>query len=552
MSVEPSSPLYHSPWGLLGFQQEGVLKAYFDPVLAVWDTGLGKGHLVMATNALLVEDGEIDIHLLVCEQNKIDEWLADYARFTDIEAIPYGGENQTITHRRRIMDAIRTGEPTQVKRGWTIEKPQVLVATYETYRNDLMVKTKVRNPKGRLVEKEGPGPLSEVLSGKRVLVSYDEITKIGNRSTGIHKAQVILLKHLAKTGGQARLIGLTAMPMERDPENFYNIGRILCPADVGTVASFEQDHVVWRDPYGVAKVFKNLSPEDTREPWVTPLSAKMGKVIIRKRWTDDDVRERFPQVDPEKYIPVRLGERHMEFYETVRDVFLETAKTEDDDRALFMLLRQIAGLPVSILYSTSKYAKTIVSEVGVGGLEALGSAKLDMLSARLKPIVLGQGAQAVVFTFFGPSMIPFIAERLEDDGMSVAQNFPDMGPKRRREHLAEFKEGQRRIFLSSDAGARGINLPQASYAFEYESAVTHANRIQRLNRTKRLDSRDHGVERIVFETLIAKDTVEDPLFDAVLRRNVWADALLDDDDPGDHFMTAEQRRPLIKTARRRS
>lgn len=553
MSIEAPSrprPLYHSRWGLLPFQQDGVMHAALGPTLAVWDTGTGKTHLGLATAALLFEEDLIDIALVICEQNKTEEWVADFEANTDLRVVPYGGAKQDASHRRKIADAVRTGEPTQIKRGWTIERPQVLISTYETFRNDMAQITKTRNKAGRVMKTLTPHFFTEAMAGKRVLAVYDEMTKVGNRGNSTHQAHALFIQQVRKSGGEVRLVGLTATPIERDPENHYNLGRLLCPAAVGTVASFEKDHVRYRDGFGRG-TFKNLTPDDIhREPWVTPLSVKMGSVLHRKRWTDDDVRTQFPEVDVERFVHVRLGKRHQEFYETVRDVFRQTAKDEEAERGLFTLLRMIAGLPISLVHSTSKYARTIVEEVGADGLEALGAAKLDLLVERLTPIVHGEGAQAVAFTFFGPSMIPYMAERLEQEKITVAQNHRGMAEKVRARHLAEFKAGERRVLLSSDAGARGINLPQARYAFEYESALTHSLRTQRLNRVKRIDSRDYGVDRVVFQTLIALDTLEEGIMDGVMGRNEWADRLLGDEDAGEHFVTAAQRKALLAIGRK--
>jgi SNF2 family DNA or RNA helicase len=544
-SESAPGPLYHSDWGLLPFQQKIVIECYSRPAaLVVADTGLGKTHVDLATAALLFEDDEIDVHLLVCEQNKVDEWAEDFARYTRLNVVRYYGP---ATKRRKIIESLSSDKPVKIgkKKTDTVWRPQVLISTYETFRNDMAKTVLTKNAKGRDVEVLVPHMLTDALVGKRVVVGYDEMTKLGNRGSGTHKAHALFLDH---TG--AKPIGLTATPIDRSPENYYNLGRILCPEAVGTVASFAKDHVKAYDLFGNASAFKNLTPEDATEPWVTPLSVKMAPVLIRKRETDDDVRHQFPE-KTEKFIHVALSDRHQEFYEVVRDTFADA--DEYTQRQVFTLMRQIAGHPLSLLKSEGKFAKIIVEKVGEEGLAALGSAKLDMLADRLKPLILGQGAQAVVFTFFGPSMIPLIKERLEDEGITVALNYPAIGDQIRREHKAEFKAGNRRVFLTSDAGARGINLPQASYVFEYESALTFSNRQQRINRIHRIDSKsEFGIERVYAQTLVAKDTVEEGIADGVLRRNAWSDSLLEDDDPGESFVTAADRKRLLAISRSRA
>lgn len=533
----PPAALYASPWGLLPFQQEIVVQCLARPsALVVADTGLGKTHVDLALTALLFEDAEIDVHLLVCEQNKVDEWVEDFERYTRLRAVRYAGP---ATKRRKIVQSLTSDAPVKIGRAKTdtVWRPQVLVGTYETFRNDMA--HKVKGPwgkNGRQVERLLPHFLTDAMQGQRLLVTYDEMPKLGNRGSGLHKAHALFLEQTA-----AKPVGLTATPMDRDPSGYYNLGRILCPDAVGTVASFEKDHVAATDIFGNPSRFKNLTPADTHEPWATALSTKMAPVLIRKRKTDPDVVDQFPETT-ERFVHVSLGEAQQEFYDVVREIAYER-----DDNPSITVLRQIAGHPLALLAAEGEFAQEIVRQVGEAGLAALGSAKLDMLIDRLKPIVLGQGAQAVVFTFFGPSMIPLIQRRLEEEGMGVALNYPAIGEKVRRDHKAEFQAGHRQVFLTSDAGARGINLPQASYVFEYEGALTHSNRTQRFNRIHRIDSTH---DKVWFNTLVARDTVEEGLLDNALRRNQWSDELLGDEDAGERFVSAKDRKRLLSISRR--
>jgi superfamily II DNA/RNA helicase len=167
---------------------------------------------------------------------------------------------------------------------------------------------------------------------------------------------------------------------------------------------------------------------------------------------------------------------------------------------------------------------------------------------RLLPIVRGQGAQVVVFSFF-TSVIPFVQQALEEARLTVAPYHGGMADKVREENKARWKQGHFEILLSSDAGARGINLPEAMYVFEYEMALTRANQIQRLNRIHRIDSKHPSV---TFQSLVAYDTVEEGIAQGVMRRNDWMDKLLEDEDAGENFITAKQRKQLLKIGRSRA
>jgi SNF2 family DNA or RNA helicase len=519
--VAEGERLYHSPIGLYPFQVEAVVYCYERLAnLCVYDTGIGKSHIGMATAAMLFEDDQIDRVLLVCEKNKKDEWLEDFAEFTSLSSVLYHGDP---AKRGKIRAAM----------------PQVLISTYETARNDAAHLVAVPKRKTKRLD---PHILTNALAGQRVLVIYDEMTKLGNRGSGLHKAHELLVSTLRSTG-VCRVLGLTATPMERSPEDFYNLGRILCPEAVGTVSAFERDYVKARDIFGNPSAFQNLSADDCA-PGVIPFRERMRPVMLRKRKTDPDVIDQFPK-SVEEFTYISLGAKHQEFYDTVAEVFEDA--DEMTQRVLFTTMRQIAAHPLALLASKGEVARTIVDNVGEAGLRALGSAKTDRLVEYLEPIVKGQGAQVVVFTFFGPSVIPLLKAALEEKGISVACNNGGMTDDHRARDKAAFKAGEKSVFLTSDAGARGINLPEALYVVEYEMALTHANRTQRLNRIHRIDSIHPSV---TFQTFVALDTVEEGISRKVLSRNQWSDILLEDDDTGVDFISAADRRTLMSRAKR--
>jgi SNF2 family DNA or RNA helicase len=518
-SILESPPLYHSRLGLFDFQVDGVATCYLREVnLAIWDTGLGKTHLAMATAAMLFEDGLIDLVLVVCEQNKVAEWFVDFQKFTSLKTLKYMGSlKQRAKFRKEIA------------------KHQVLVSTYETTKNDVVSKVKVWVQKSRrYVERLIPQELTEILTGKRVLIVHDEVTKFGDRKSDNHKAHEKMISTLREEGVRPRLLGLTGTPIERGPDNLYNIGRIYTPDTIGTVSAFEDTCVADRNIFGQPTKWHNLEY----------LSDRIKPIMLRKRKTDPDVVHLFPK-QVEEFAHIDLDPRHQEFYEVVQSTF------EGGDpwveRALYVVFRQIAGHPLSLLYSDSEVARTIVETVGRAGLEALGAAKLERLVSYLTASVRDAGAQAVVFTFFGQSILPIIEARLRDEGFSVVVNHGKLPQAKRDHNKAIFRAGGAEVFLTSDAGARGINLPEGSYVVQYELPCTHANYVQRMNRIHRIDSQ-HPTNTCM--SFIAVNTVEEGLGHLVVKRNAWSDVLLDDDDTGENFFSAEQRKSLIKISRR--
>lgn len=529
----PNGQNLWSEFGLFDFQADGVAEAYLrtEPgelsgILCVYDTGLGKTFVGMGLSVMLFEDDKIDLVLVVAERNKITDWRDDFTTYTTLNAHRYHG-------------------PGRQKRLAKDQGLHVFITTYETARNELMAYEKApgKRSKGHKVD----GPLMEALGlrNKRVLVIYDEVTKLRSRSSELHTAHAYALGQLRKGPFPPRVLGLTATPMERDYEDAYNVARIVCPERMPIVEVFEKTFVESRDDYGRAR-FKRAT-EDV-------FASLFQGLIMRKRKTDPDVIEQFPQ-QIEEFIHVEPLKEHAELYEAVEEIF-DTAEGETDSRnpfqqdadeiRLYGLLRLTAGHPQAHLRAGSPTSQAICQVMGEEALKAIKSSKTEELLQRLKPLIKGQGAQAVVFTFFGNSVLPILVEELRKAGYSVLSYCGSNSLKQNDDAKRAFVNGEIEILVASDAAAKGLNFPNAQYVFEYESSLTFANRTQRINRVHRIGSK-HG--SVTCYTLILDGTIEDGIVNKVLKRNEQQDRLLGDEDDGSAFVSAATRRELLQMAR---
>jgi SNF2 family DNA or RNA helicase len=462
--------------------------------------------------------------MVVAERNKITDWRDDFTTHTTLKAHRYHGAGR---QKRLAKD----------------NDFHVFITTYETARNELMAYEKVvgRRGKGHKVD----GPLMETLGlrGKRVLVIYDEVTKLRSRSSELYTAHAYALGQLRKGPFPPRVLGLTATPMERDYEDAYNVARIVCPERMPTVETFEKTFVESRDDYGRAR-FKR-STEDV-------FASLFQGLIMRK--TDPDVIAQFPQ-QVEEFIHVEPLKDHAELYGAVEEIFDAPEGEADsrnpfqqdaDEQRLYGLLRLTAGHPQAHLRAGSPASQVICQAVGEETLRAIKSSKTEELLQRLKPLVKGQGAQAVVFTFFGNSVLPILVEELRKAGYSVLSYCGSNSLKQNDDAKRAFVSGEIEILVASDAGSKGLNLQNAQYVFEYESALTFANRTQRINRVHRIGSKYGSV---TCYTLLLDETIEEGIVNKVLKRNEQQDKLLGDEDDGSSWVSAATRRELLNVAR---
>lgn len=526
----PAEPLYSSPRGLYGFQEEDIARAYLAQEkgggnLCVWDTGMGKSHLAMALAGFMFEDGLIDHVILVADLQKIadDEWPSDWGKYTRLTYARHHGSGR--------MDRL-------AKRGL----PQVLITTYETGKADLARFVRASG-KGRRGTSTQNGPLLDLLIGRRVLIIFDESTKLKNRSSGNYKAWEHALKRLRKAA-TTRVLGLTATPIEKDYEDAFNQLRLVAPTAMPLVGEFEEYFVRNRDPYGRPRYYAERMHE---------FAALARPLMLVRRKTDPDVIAEFPkQVEEARWFEMAPDQRDL--YEMVCDLQQPDPETGQMEivPGLSTVKRMVAGHPAALIhsatYGTSKIARLLVEELGEEYLRSVSSVKEQGLVDYLTPLVKGQGAKALVFSFFGPSMLPLLAARLRDEKFRVYVTHGQMGLDEVAQARSAFKaDTEPAVLLSSDAGARGINLPEATYVVEYESALTYAMRTQRINRIHRIDSLAPSVTCMTF---FVRESIEAAIAQGMAERNCQHDVLLGDED-AENYVTAAEREVALEISRNR-
>lgn len=518
-----TEPLYHSPWGLLPFQVEATTWALTRPSsMLVLSTGLGKTHCAMAAAAFSFEEHTVDNVVIVAEANKIHEWVEDFKRFTKLDVALYAGPKD---RRRRIL----------------ARDHQVLVATYETLRNDAASgDSKLTN-----------GIFTTHFMGRRMLVVYDEISRLKNKST-VWKRHRHMLKQWRKRAW-TQVVGLTATPIEKGPQDYYHICKAIAPWTMPTDEVFEHEYVATKDAFGNPKIFKNLGTGLRTEPDVIPFAERLVEVQFRKRKTDDDVKDQFPAL-VEESLQVDLSDDHYQLIKDAREILIPTSNSDGDEieptpeqeRAAFNVLRILASNPASLLSTSGKLAAQVIEELGADRLRDIESEKMKEY-VKYAELIASQDARMITFTFFAGTVLPDIYDALRAAGLSVVTYHGQMSQRDRLVARDAFKAGQGDILLASDVAARGMNLPEAMYVSHFELPVTYGLYDQRLNRAHRIDSKHSLVTSMAF---ISTGTVEVGIANLVLKRNGYADVILDGDTEDDsNHISAADRRELLQIGR---
>jgi SNF2 family DNA or RNA helicase len=481
----------------------------------------------MALAAYLYEDQQIDLVIVVCERNKVREWQADFNAFTGLSTLKYHS-----TGRQRRLE--RHGVP------------HVFITAYETGRDEIMAHEKKKGTRGKGSAVDGPLVEKLGLRDKRILWLFDEPIKFKNRSSGIYQSYEYLLRQLRRGPHHQRVIGLTATPMDTDIGQAFNVGRLMCPALMPLVGDFEKWFTHGRDDYGRYRFISGKKQV---------FAHLFQKIIIRKRKTDPDVIDQFPKLIEESDL-VPMVKDHRSFYEAVMTMLdppdgEEDPREEDqivaDESRIRRLLRMTAGHPASHLHVPNELSAQIVERVTAEGLRAIPSSKTLRLIETLTPLIKGQGAQVIVFEFF-TSVITEVARELRDAGFTVAEYHGGISDGERERNREAFKAGEFEILFLSDSGARGINLQNAQYVFEFSSSTTYSNRWQRLNRNNRIDSKLPSTTAV---TMVLEGTVEEDIFARTIDHNKDLDVLVGDKEDDTDFISADTRRALLAAYHKR-
>lgn len=514
----PNGRLFHSPLGLYEFQAEAVAHAYLRKnLIGVIDRGLGKTIIMMALAAQLFEDDQIDIVINIAQGNKLDkdEFPKDWAEFTSLRVHRYLGTGRT----KRLDKELATGPL------------DVIMTTYETGKLDLMSRVKQGSGRGKGGRRDGPLMDQLDLRNKRVLWIFDEVIKLAGRSAELYQAYDYVINQLRRGPHEQRVLGLSANPFSTDWIQSENIALIVDPGKVPNITRFKDEFTYGTDDQGNFRYKK-----ECREIFVPMFQ----QLMYRKRNTDPDVIDQMP-VLVESRIDVHLDPAHQHLYDAVQAIYGPWDKLDDNHKGqVTTALHLTAGHPRALLNSDSIIGKAVASTLGPEVLAGIPSSKTLRLLKELQSL---QGKQVLVFTWWAETVLPELVVDLRAAGYRVGvylgQDPTSLAAKQ------SFKAGELDILVSGDGGARGLNLPEARYIIEYESAKTFDTRMQRFGRGTRITS---DAEHVYGITLVALSTVEVGTMARVLQRNADQDHLLGDTDV-EGYTNAAQRRRILQESR---
>jgi len=370
-------------------------------------------------------------------------------------------------------------------------------------------------------------------------VVCDEATAIkGFRSQRSKK-----VKQLSK-GIDVRF-ALTGTPIENGrPEELYSIFQFVDPSLLGRFDLFDQTFIV-RNHFGGVQRYRNL-----------PLFHERVKTAsVRKTQNDPDVAPYLPDTihrDP-VYVPFDRDSKHLYSYisEELKAELIEAQQllgsgfslmahyghenkpgdAADAMRGSIMskitALRMLCDHPELLMDSAKKFEE----QLGEGSsycfslkerelLTSVKSNKLDVLKGYVNEhLDTDPEAKVVIFTSW-VGMVHLIQATV--GGTTYTGQ---MDAKQKETSKEKFlTDPECRVFISSDAGGYGVDLPNANLLINYDLPWSAGLSVQRNGRIKRASSR---WPTVIIQDILIQNSIEERQYDMLAQKNAVADAVMD-------------------------
>jgi len=457
--------------------------------------GAGKTPTTLGAIEQLHSEGEVDRCLVVVPASLKFQWLREISKFTDAKAT--------------VIDGPKNKRDVQ----WRMSiNSRYVIVNAETLANDV----------------DRIGTIQAVV--------IDESTMIKNRSAKRSR----LLKKVGKTVPYR--YALTGQPIENRPEELFSIMEFVDKDVLGDFKMFDRTFIV-RDNWGKPTRYRNLDK----------MHKTMQECMVRK--TRDDIKDQLPDIIHQT-VPVTFDAGGAAAYRRIANDLLakiseamgkgkggfnlwahynggDGDETQGQIMSRLTVLRMLCDNHLLVRKSAtdfkdpntpkgSEYAYDIVHR---GWLE--GVTKTPKLDAVVEYIteVLDQdnNNKVVLFSFFKENL------RLIQHAMtSITDSVLFMGGMSAEERDASkqrFADDPKcRLFLSSDAGGYGVDLPMANYLISYDLPWSSGKLEQREARIIRLSSE---FPHVTIATFVMQGSIEERQYDMLQMKRSVNEAFID-------------------------
>ncbi len=261
---------------------------------------------------------------------------------------------------------------------------------------------------------------------------------------------------------------LTGTPLENRLEDLYSVMQVVDPRVLGPLWQF-MAHFHVTDERGKALGYRNLSELRRR---LAPVMLRRDKRLVRDQLPDKI----------EQRIEIALSAKQR----TLHNAALQTAQQYQQ----IQLRRPLTPIEEKLLLSALQTARMACNAAGLVDKETVGSPKLDELARILEEVCVDGGKKIVVFSQW-ERMTHMAEEVARSLNLGVARLHGGVPTSARGALIGRFHDDPEcQVFLSTDAGATGLNLQCATVLVNLELPYNPATLGQRIARIHRLGQRE--------------------------------------------------------------
>lgn len=460
--------------------------------------GAGKTVTTIAAIERLIVSEDVDRCLVVVPASLKYQWKREIEKFTD--------------SRVALID----GTPKAREKGWraAISARYVIVNPESLMKDQDLLKST---------------PCQAIVVDEATMLK----SRVSKRSKMIKKiAKPILYRY-----------ALTGQPIENRPEELFSIMEFVDPEVLGKFDSFDRTFIV-RDHFGKPTRYRNLKT----------LHESMQGCMIRK--TREDIADQLPKII-HQVIPVPFDTRGADLYRIISNDLLhqlqqvigrhgssfnlwkhyndpESNDAQGEIMARLTVLRMLCDNPELIKVSAdyyadptkpkqgSAYAHTIMTEVL--NTPITSSPKMDAVVEYITEVLSEDPKNKVVlFSFFKENLrlIQKATAKVTDSVLFMG----GMSAEERDTSKQKFStDPDTRLFLSSDAGGYGVDLPMANYLISYDLPWSSGKLEQREARIIRLSSQ---FPHVTIATFVMRGSIEERQYEMLQQKRSINEAFVD-------------------------
>lgn len=333
---------------------------------------------------------------------------------------------------------------------------------------------------------------------RRVLFICDEVQKIlqtGTSTTIWRKA----VNKLIRAAGRSFVVPMSATVVKKDPLRFHDVfGLTNKHHPLGGRGEFKRDYLRTVFPWEPRPTGKQIEDWDPIK-----LEGVRHRVAIQTqavRKTDPGVRELFRDMTTQVE-RVQMSDFDRKIY----DEIVEATRNGRVDGSPMspiwpLLLRGVCNTVESLLHVDSDDARAIVERHGADKFTANTSSKFEMIVEKIESI-RDQGDKVVVFTAWTKMSLFLLEKQLAKRGITYVTHHGGMSGKVAQVAQDTFKaDPSITVFLTSDAGAFGLNFQEARYVIHVDVPINYDTYKQRSDRIDRADSYLDGLTSYAYVT----------------------------------------------------